>query len=426
MEITAIFGLVIFGLVFVAITTEIINKTAAAIAGGVLFLILRFISQDAAFHSIDWGVIFLLVAMMIIMAVMQETGLFQYLAIKVAKVVKGEPLGILILLSLVTAVVSAFLDNVTTVLILTPITILIAVELSISPIPFVIALAVASNIGGTATLIGDPPNIMIGTAMGFTFLQFLTNLGPVVIIILAALVALLPLFFGKKMKVSNERKARIMELDETQVITDMPLLIRSGTVLVLLIGAFLLHSVIEIELATIAMAGASVLLLMSDKHKMHTLLQSVEWETILFFVGLFIMVDGLKELGAIGFFADRILEMSQGNPAQAALIILWFSGILSALVDNIPYVATMIPLVARLQDTLGVELAMPIWWSLALGACLGGNGTLIGASANVVASGIAKKSGYAVSFMEFTKYGAVVTVVSLVISTGYIWVRYLM
>lgn len=426
MEVTAIIGLAIFGLVFVAITTELINKTAAAIAGGVLFLLLRFIHQDAAFHAVDWGVIFLLVSMMIIMAVVQETGLFQYLAIKAAKSVKGEPIGILILLSLVTAVVSAFLDNVTTVLILAPITILIAVELSISPVPFVIALAVASNIGGTATLIGDPPNIMIGTAMGFTFLDFVYNLTPVVILILGALVAMLPLFFGRNMKVSNERKARIMELDETQVITDLPLLIRSGTVLVLLIGAFLLHSVIEIELATIAMAGAAVLLLLSDKHKMHTLLQSVEWETILFFVGLFIMVDGLKELGAIGFFADRILEVSQGNPAQAALMILWFSGILSALVDNIPYVATMIPLVARLQDTLGVELTMPIWWSLALGACLGGNGTLIGASANVVAAGIAKKSGYPVSFGEFTKYGAVITVVSLVISTGYIWVRYLM
>ena len=426
MEWTAWLALGIFGFVFVVISFELVNKTAAAITGGVIFLLLRFIHQESAFLAVDWGVIFLLVSMMIIMAVVQETGLFQYVAIKTAKSVRGEPLGILILLSLVTAVISAFLDNVTTVLILAPITILIAVELSISPVPFMIAMAIASNIGGAATLIGDPPNIMIGTATGFTFVEFIYNLAPVVLILLAVLAGLLPLFFGKQMIVSNERKARIMELDETKAITDMPLLIRSGVVLILLIIAFLLHSVINLEMATIAMTGAAVMLLMSDKHKMHTLLQSVEWETILFFVGLFIMVDGLKELGAISFFADRILDVAQGNPAMAAILVLWFSGILSALVDNIPYVATMIPLVMQLQEKFGPELTYPIWWSLALGACLGGNGTLIGASANVVVAGIARKSGYPISFMEFTKYGAIITVISLLICTGYIYLRYLM
>lgn len=422
MNFHAVVAVAIFGAVYLAITTEFVNKTAAAIFGGMLMVIFGIIDQSTAFREVDWGVIFLLVGMMVITNITKRTGLFQFLAIKVAKLARGEPLTIMILLSLVTALISAFLDNVTTVLIIVPITFLIAVELGLSPVPFVIALAIASNIGGTATLIGDPPNIMIGSAAGFGFTDFLLNLAPVILVILAVFSAIIALLFKGKLIVSNERKARIRDFDESKAIADKPLLWKSLFVLGLVILAFLFHGVLGIEPATIAMAGAALLLVLSGYKEVETLFAEIEWTTILFFLGLFMIVGALVEVGVMDSLSKVLLGATQGHLKASSFVILWGSGVLSAFVDNIPFVATMIPLLKDMGQNLGAHAIEPLWWALSLGACLGGNGTLIGASANVVAAGIAGKNGHPISFKEFTKYGALFTLVSLSISSLYLFI----
>jgi Na+/H+ antiporter NhaD/arsenite permease-like protein len=384
------------------------------------------IDTEKAYQVIDWNVIFLLISMMIIVGITKKTGIFQYVAIKTAKLAKGDPMTIMILMGLITAVFSALLDNVTTVLILTPVTILIAVVLGISPIPFIITEAISSNIGGTATLIGDPPNIMIGSAANLDFVSFLVNLAPVVLILLAVTSVIYYLIFSKKMHVSNERKAKIMEFDESKSIENVPLLIKSLTVLGLVILGFLLHGFLHVEASVIALMGASILMLLTGSHEVDEFFHEIEWGTIFFFVGLFIMVGGLVELGLMNKLAGLILDFTKGDMKMTALALIWLSGVMSAVVDNIPYVATMIPLIQDMGQALGDTAIQPLWWSLALGACFGGNGTLIGASANVVAVGLAGKSGYKISFIEFTKYGALITFVSLIISTVYIYLRYLM
>jgi len=382
-------------------------------------------SQQQALEEIDWNVIFLLIGMMIIVGITRKTGLFQYLAIKAAKAVKGDPIKILILLSLLTALFSALLDNVTTVLILTPVSILIAVELGVSPLPFVITNAMASNIGGTATLIGDPPNLMIGSAVGFTFTDFIINLGPPVLISLAALNLVTVLFFRKQLHVSLERRARIMDFNEKRSIIDKKLMIKSLIVLALVLVGFLFHGYVHVEPATVALGGAAILMLLVGKEEVDEYFHEVEWGTIFFFIGLFMMVGGLVETGVLKTLAEMVIRLTAGSIAKTSLVLVWFSGLFSAFVDNIPYVATMIPLVEHLGETLGKTEIIPVWWSLALGSCLGGNGTLIGASANVVSCGIAGKSGYRISFLDFTRYGAVITVLTLGISTLYILLRFL-
>jgi len=420
-----ILGIALFSGLFILISLDVANKTILALLGAVLFIGMGIIEQTLAFEEIDWNVIFLLVGMMVIVGVTKRSGFYQYIAIKAAKVSLGDPVKILVLFTVITAVFSAFLDNVTTVLILTPVMILVAVELGIRPAPFVISGALASNIGGTATLIGDPPNIMIGSASGLGFIDFISNLGPLVIILMIALVGLVLLFFRKEMKVSMERRARIMEFDEKASLTDPVILIKSLSVLALVIAGFLLHGVTGIEPATIALGGAALLMLLVGGEEVEEFFHEVEWGTIFFFAGLFIMVGGLVELGIIDRLAEEFLKLTKGDIAVTSVAIIWLSGILSALVDNIPYVATMIPLVERMGQELGQLAIEPVWWSLALGACLGGNGTLIGASANVVSAGISGRSGYKISFMEFTRYGLVVTVVTLAISTVYVYLRYL-
>jgi Na+/H+ antiporter NhaD/arsenite permease-like protein len=424
MSVSLIISLILFVGVYIALTTEIINKTAAALLGAMLMVLAGIINQEAAFEHIDWNVIFLLIGMMIIMNITKQTGLFQYVAIKVAKFSRGEPLVILVLLSLITAFFSAFLDNVTTVLIIVPITILIAVELGITPVPFVVTLAMASNVGGTATLIGDPPNIMIGSQAGLGFVDFLLNLAPVILVIMAAFCGFVVLSFGKQLKVSNERKARIMNFDETVAIEDPALLVKSLAVLALVVLAFLFHGLAGLEPSTIALTGAVVLIIISGQKEVDHLLAELEWTTIFFFMGLFMLVGGLVEVGLMSKVSAWLIGATAGHLRLTQFVILWFSGILSAVVDNIPFVATMIPLIKDMGTQLGPEAIRPLWWTLALGACLGGNGTLIGASANVVAAGLAAKSGHQVSFWDFTKYGAVFTAISLAISTLYVLVRY--
>lgn len=426
MDFSAIFAAGAFILAFIFIASEKMSKAVIVLAGASLFMVSKIISQDKAFHEVDWNVIFLLIGMMIVVGIVKQTGLFQYVAIKLAKAAKGNPYRILIYLSMTTAVFSALVDNVTTVLILVPITILIAVELGISPVPFVISQIVASNVGGTATLIGDPPNIMIGSAANLSFMDFVINLTPLIIILMAVYSVFAYFAWGKKMVVTNERKARIMEFKESGFIEDKPLLIKSLIVLALLIAGFIFHGALHLEAATIALAGASILMLISGQKEMTALFHEIEWETVFFFIGLFIMVGGLVETGIIKTMAGWLMSMTEGDVQQASYIILWASGVFSGIIDNIPFVATMIPLIQHFAEdpSIGTTAIMPVWWSLALGACLGGNATLIGASANVVSAGISAKSGYRITFWEFTKYGMVITFINLVISHIYIYLRY--
>ncbi len=424
MNLHIIIPIVIFIAVYGAITTELLNKTAAALLGAMLMVIFGVLDQESAFKYIDWNVIFLLIGMMILMGITKQTGVFQYMAIKIAKFARGEPIIILILLSLVTAFVSSVLDNVTTVLIIVPITILIAVELGISPVPFVVALAISSNVGGTATLIGDPPNIMIGSAANLSFMDFVVNLTPVILVVLLVNSFMILLLFKKKLQVSNERKARIMNFDESKAIEDPKLLVKSMVVLGLVIVAFLFHSLANLEPSTIALTGAVVLIVLSGHKDLEHLFAELEWNTIFFFIGLFMVVGALVEVGVMGMVSQWLISITSGHLKAAQFVILWVSSILSAVVDNIPFVATMIPLIKDMGNQLGADAVRPLWWALSLGACLGGNGTLIGASANVVSAGLSAKSGHPISFWDFTKFGALFMLMSIILSTVYMFFRY--
>ncbi len=417
-------AVLLFSVIYLSILTEVVNKTVLVLFGAGLFLALKILNMESAIESVDWHVIFLLVSMMVIVNITKESGVFQYVAIKAAKFAKGEPVRILILLSLICALFSAFLDNVTTVMIIIPVTILIAIELGVSPVPFVISIVIASNIGGTATLIGDPPNIMIGASAGISFMEFLVYLGPVVLVTLILLSCIIAVLFRNKLKVSAIQKARIMEFDESRSITDKKLLVKSLSVLGCVILGFLFHGFLDLEASTIAFIGASILLLLASSDNVDKVLAEIEWGTIFFFIGLFILVGGLVETGAMEAAAEYVLNWANGDIEKTAFVILWVSGLFSAFVDNIPYVATMIPLIHRLGETLGAHAIEPLWWSLSLGACFGGNGTLIGASANVVSIGIAEKSGFKISFLQFTKYGFAVMILTLIIATIFLWLDF--
>jgi len=420
-----ILSLLIFAVTYVMIMTEWINKMTAALIGGFLVVSLHIVSQSKAYNSVDWNVIFLLIGMMMVMSVLKETGVFQYLAIKTAKIAKAKPIRIMLLMFVVTAVISAFLDNVTTVMMLVPIVLLISSELKISPVPFVITLAIASNIGGTATMIGDPPNILIGSSTDYTFLDFIVHLTPVIAIVTVSSLGLTYLLYNKKLIVTNESRARLMEFREDNLIKNKKLLIRSLIVVVLMFTAFLFQDKLMLEISTIAMIAGLILLVINDrKHVDQVLIHDIDWATIFFFIGLFMIVESLIATGVMDIAAKKILSVTGGNLHKTSLIILWFSGIFSAIVDNVPFVTTMIPLIQKIGNGVPRELMHPVWWSLALGACLGGNGTLIGASANIVSVGIANRNGFHISFKEFTKIGLIYTLNSLLISTAYIWLRY--
>jgi Na+/H+ antiporter NhaD/arsenite permease-like protein len=418
-------ALTIFFLAYLMIMTEWVNKMSAALLGGFLVVTFGIVEQNKAFAAVDWNVIFLLIGMMMVMAVLKETGIFQYIAIKTAKLAKAKPLRIMLFMFTVTAFVSAILDNVTTVMILVPIALLIAGELKITPIPFIITMAIASNIGGTATMIGDPPNILIGSATDYVFMDFIYSLTPVVLLVTLSSLGITYLFYHKGMKVSNQNKARLMEFKEDNLISNRKLLHRALVVVALMLAGFVFQDKLHLEVSTIAMvAGLTLLIINNRKRVDQVLLHDIDWATIFFFIGLFMIVESLIETGFIDMVSAQILAVSGNNLQTTSIVILWFSGIFSAIIDNVPFVTTMIPLIKDIGTHFPREAMHPVWWSLALGACFGGNGTLIGASANIVSVGIAHRNGHTIKFMDFTKIGIIYTLNSLVISTLYIWLRY--
>jgi Na+/H+ antiporter NhaD/arsenite permease-like protein len=380
------------------------------------------ISQEDAFAAIDFNVIFLLAGMMVLAGGLSKTGFFEFVAGYAIHRSRGQPFRLLIILSLLTAVLSALLDNVTTVVLLTPVTLSIARTLRVSPFPYLISQIFASNIGGTATLIGDPPNILIGSAAGLDFVDFLVNLTPVVVVIMVAFVGIMWLAFGRNIEDDANRLDILAAVDPAAAIKDRALMFRALAVLGLTIAGFLAHSAIGLEAATVALLGATVLMIVGPLNP-HEALRDIEWNTLFFFVGLFMLVEAVVHVGILGGVADALANATAGRLDVATIGLLWLSAVASAVVDNIPYTATAIPVVERLIES-GLS-ADPLWWSLALGACLGGNLTIVGASANIVVANLAARDGHPITFMQFFRYGVGVVVASLVISTIYLWIRYL-
>ena len=425
MEQQAIWAIVLFLITYALIVSEKIHRTIVAMLGAALMVGFGIVDQENAIHHIDFNTLGLLVGMMIIVGITAETGLFNYIAVAAAKKAKGVPIRILVSLAVITAVGSAFLDNVTTVLLMVPVTFSITRQLKVNPIPFLLTQIVASNVGGTATLIGDPPNIMIGSAVKeLTFNAFLFNLAPIVVVIMAVYVGIFILMFRKSLRASEEAVRGIMEMDERKLITNRKLLVQSLSVMGLTIVGFFTHQLLHLESATVALGGAFVLLLLTGEHAMERALGKVEWTTIFFFVGLFVLVSGLVETGVIAELAQKAIDWTGGDPVATSMLILWLSAIASAFLDNIPFVATMIPMIQEI-GALGYGDLEPLWWSLALGACLGGNGALIGASANLIVAGLAGKEGHPISFMRYLKFGFPLMLLSIVISSAYLYLRYL-
>ncbi|WP_419174135.1 SLC13 family permease [Desulfosediminicola sp.] len=431
-------AIIVFTVALVVIISEKIHKTVVAIFGAALILVLKILDQHEAFHleefGVDWNVIFLLVGMMIIISLMRPTGMFEYIAIRSAKLGRGDPLRIMIIFAVITAAFSALLDNVTTVLLLAPVTLLIADALEVDAIPFLIVEALSSNIGGTATLIGDPPNIMIASRAKLNFMDFIIHLAPIIIVIMVCFLFIIRLVFANSLKTREELKQRIMNLNEADAIKDPLMLKKSLCVLGFVLLGFMLHGVFHYEPATVALFGAGVLLLLSGTSEPQRVLAEVEWQVIFFFIGLFIMVGGLVKVGAIKMMSTEMLDLTRGDLLSTSMLIMWFSAIASAVIDNIPYVATMNPLVIDMAGELwpeenGIALLqhpelMPIWWSLALGSCLGGNGSPIGASANVIIVEMAGRAGQKISFLRFMAYGVPVTIVTVFIAMIYVYLRY--
>lgn len=415
----------VFASVYGLLIWDRFNRAVVALLGATVLVLLGVINQEAAISGIDFNTIGLLVGMMVIVFISQETGMFQYLAIKAAKAVKGDPWRILVALSIVTATFSALLDNVTTVLLTVPITLLIAGELELSPYPFLVSQILMSNIGGTATLIGDPPNIMIGSAVGLTFMDFVFGVGPAVPVIMLATLVPIRLIYGRSLRVSEERKKRIMDFREAEALNDPALLRKCLLVLASVMGGFLFQGRLGLEPATIALFGAALLLVISGKD-LHAVMEKVEWTSIIFFIGLFIVVHGLVEVGLVGMAASWMLESTGGDLAASGYMILWGSAILSSIVDNIPFVATMIPVIKGMAPAFGGDAAvLPLWWALSLGACLGGNGTLVGASANVVVTGIAERNGVEIRFFRFMLMAYPLMLFSVLLASVYLHLRYL-
>ena len=419
-------------IVYIFIAVDRIPKVTISLIGAVITILLGLVSQTKMIDGtlnvhyfinyVDFNVIFLLVSMMIIVSIATKSGMFNWIANELLKLTKGHPKCILFTLGIFTAVTSAFLDNVTTVILIMPVTFFIAKQLEINPIPFLITEIFASNIGGTATLIGDPPNIIIGSAAGLSFMDFVKELTGVVSLILLVIVSLMIVIFKKSLVAESDKMKAVTNLDNSKTITDFPLMVRSAVVLFLVILGFILHDITHIETCVTAMLGASILLLFE---KPKNIFCEVEWNTIFFFIGLFIIIGGLEASGAIALMAQWILNVTKGSESATAMIILWASGIISGVIDNIPYTATMTPMLLEIQKTMGADYTYPLWWCLSLGACLGGNMTIIGAACNVIVSETSAHNGHPISFMKFFKYGVVTMLISLVISSMYIWLRFL-
>ncbi|TYP74900.1 ArsB/NhaD family transporter [Paenibacillus methanolicus] len=426
MEQQAYWAIGIFVIIYGLIISEKIHRTILAMLGGLAMVVFGIVEHDAALHHIDFNTLGLLIGMMIIVSVTADTGLFKYVAVWAAKKVKGEPVRILVALALITAFGSAFLDNVTTVLLMAPVTFSITKQLRVNPIPFLITQIIASNVGGTATLIGDPPNIMIGNEVEeLTFMAFIYNLTPIAMLIMLAYIPLFVWMFRKQIRTTPELQADIMKLDMSELITDRKLLIKCLIVMGMTILGFFLHQALHLESSAVALTGAFVLLLLTGEHKMEQALTRVEWTTIFFFVGLFALVSGLVETGVIAQLAAKAIELTGGDLVATSMLILWLSAIASAFLDNIPFVATMIPMIQEMGQ-MSMDNLEPLWWSLALGACLGGNGSLIGASANLIVAGLAGKEGHPIRFLYYLKIGFPLMLLSVAMASVYIYIRYLM
>ncbi|MEW2358609.1 ArsB/NhaD family transporter [Spirillospora sp. NPDC029432] len=423
----ATIAIAVFVIAYVLIATEKIDRTKVALGGAALMLLLHITDAHAAFFSersgVDWNVIFLLLGMMVIVSVLRQTGVFEYVAIWAAKRARGRPYRLMVMLVLITAAASALLDNVTTVLLIAPVTFLVCERLALNVVPYLIAEVMASNIGGTATLVGDPPNIIIASRGDLSFNDFLVHLAPFVVLMMAVFCLLCRVLFRKAFRYDPERAAEVMSLEEREAITDRRLLVQGLVVLGIVIAAFVLHPVLHYEPSVVALLGAG-LLVAATKVTTEDALREVEWPTLVFFAGLFVMVGSLVETGVIESVSKAATEATEGRLALAAMTLLWGSAGLSAIVDNIPYVATMSPIVETLVHGHGPD-GQVLWWALALGADLGGNATAIGASANVVVLGIAARNGTPISFWTFTKYGLIVTFISILLATPYLWFRYL-
>jgi Na+/H+ antiporter NhaD/arsenite permease-like protein len=431
---------IIFVAAYAVIISERLDRTVVALTGGALMIVFGILDQHEALLAIDANTLALLIGMMILVNVLKRTGVFRYAGWRTAIALKGDPWRMMIGFALFTAVASAFLDNVTTILLMVPVTIAITEDLGLDPRPFLITQVIASNIGGTATLIGDPPNILIGSATGLDFVAFVVNLAPVVLVLLALMFVGFWLVYRRGSALpapSAEGRRALAEANARVHLGDRRLLRRTLTILGLTIVGFMLHSLLHYEAGTIAMFGAIVVLLLS-RVDLHDVLSEVEWPTIFFFVGLFVLVGGIEEIGLLDRIAERAVDLTGGNVVLTTLVLLWLAGIASALVDNIPAVATLIPLTFALARLMYPELAglddqalaahpdvTPLWWALALGACLGGNGTLVGASANVVAVGIAERRGDRIGFWGFTRLGAPFALMTLLVASLYVWLRYL-
>jgi len=419
---------------YATIMTERVNRAIVAMLGAMVMILVGVIDQDRAIAGEDFNTLALLIGMMLLVAQARRSGMFQALAIWSARSAKGRPWAIMAMLTLVTAVVSALLDNVTTVLLIAPVTLAITTELKVPPYPFLFTEILASNIGGTATLIGDPPNIIIGSAAGLTFNDFVINLTPVVLVALAAQMLVNHLIWGRRMAVGEEARQRVMSMSAAEAIIDHRLLYQSVGVLAVVVLAFVLAHEIHLKPGTIALAGAALLLLLDNwprsaedqSHNVHAIFGEVEWITIFFFVGLFAIVAGVEHAGLLEILANKLVAVTGGDLAITAMAILWGSAILSAVIDNIPFVATMIPVIKNMAPAFGgPDGLLPLWWSLSLGACLGGNGSLIGASANLTVAGIAERAGVPFRFMTFLWLGLPMMLMSLAICTVYVYLRYL-
>ena len=427
METATTVAIVIFVAAYALIISEKVHRTIVGLFGAMLMILFGILDQETAVHHVDFNTIGLLMGMMIIVNITSETGLFNFLAIWAAQKVKAQPIALLVVLSSITMVCSALLDNVTTVLLTVPITFSITSQLKVDVMPYLISQILASNIGGTATLIGDPPNIMIGSAVKeLTFVAFIENLAPIAIICMVIVLFIMSVAYRRSLVTTPALQQELMQMDEKVAITDHSLLKRSLFVLGLTILGFFTHSFTHIESSLIALTGGFLLLLLAggSEHLVEKAMHAVEWPTIFFFIGLFIAVGGLIEVGIIARLAETAVETTGGDLTATALLILWMSAVISSVLDNIPFVATMIPLIQNM-GTMGIENLEPLWWALALGACLGGNGTLVGASANLIVAGMASERGVCISFIRYFKIGFPLMILTIVLSTVYVYLRYL-
>ncbi|MBI1204220.1 MAG: hypothetical protein GC182_17100 [Rhodopseudomonas sp.] len=423
----------ILAVTYAVIMSEKINRAIVALVGAGIMIVVGVLDQDQAIHGIDWNTIGLLTGMMILVSISRRSGMFQYLAIWSAQAARAHPAGILIVLQITTAVLSAFLDNVTTVLLIVPVTFAICTTLKVPAYPYLFAEIFASNIGGTATLIGDPPNILIGSQVGLTFNDFVINLAPIIIVVMLVQALIIHVLWGKDLRSTPESQAAVMAMKASESIEDWLLLKQALVVLTLVMVGFVLARHLHLEPATIAMLGAAILMMLDNwahhnekaAHNIHQTFGDVEWITIFFFIGLFVVVHGVDVGGLLNLLATKLVAATGGNMAHAGIAILWASAFLSAIVDNIPFVATMIPLIKSMAPAFGgPEHIQPLWWCLSLGACLGGNGTLIGASANLTVAGISERNGVPFRFVTYTLYAAPMMIVSVAICNVYIWWRY--